>query len=172
VGDDCVRPGTERVVYTNAAPAAALPWNQRLERRAAASTSELDRPAACLNSRPKPRTVSTHEMEMFAHHGIAANFDAEQPCRLAQAIKNPIFAVAIVLPGERVRAAKEGPSDASGDAVINTDTVFNDDLVPGVWRHRCAYPINAKGLTPAPVRPSCNSRPLTGLDPDKTVNRI
>ena len=40
-------------------PAAALPWNQHLERRAAASTSELDRPAACLNSRPKPRTVST-----------------------------------------------------------------------------------------------------------------
>jgi site-specific DNA recombinase len=39
--------------------AAALPWNQRLEHRAAPSTSELDRPAACLNSRPKPRTVST-----------------------------------------------------------------------------------------------------------------
>jgi hypothetical protein len=39
--------------------AASLPWNERLEQRAAASTSKLDRPAACLNSRPKPRTVST-----------------------------------------------------------------------------------------------------------------
>jgi len=48
--DDCVRLGTELVVYTKAAPAAALRWNQRLEHRAAASTSEIDRPAACLNS--------------------------------------------------------------------------------------------------------------------------
>jgi hypothetical protein len=47
------------MAYTKAVRAAALPWNQRRERRAAASTSELDRPAACLNSRPKPRTVST-----------------------------------------------------------------------------------------------------------------
>ena len=47
------------MAYTKAARAAALPWNQRRERRAAASTSELDRPAACLNSRPKPRAVST-----------------------------------------------------------------------------------------------------------------
>jgi hypothetical protein len=36
-----------------------LPWNQRRERHAAGSTSELNRPAACLNIRPMPRTVST-----------------------------------------------------------------------------------------------------------------
>jgi hypothetical protein len=42
------------VGYTKAVRAAALPWNQRRERRAAASTSELDHPVACLNSRPKP----------------------------------------------------------------------------------------------------------------------
>ncbi len=47
------------VAYRKAIRAASLPWNQRLEQRAAASTSTLDRPAACLNSRPKPRTVST-----------------------------------------------------------------------------------------------------------------
>ncbi len=51
--------GVEPVAYTIAVRAAVLPWNQRRERRAPASTSELDRPAACLNSRPKPRTVST-----------------------------------------------------------------------------------------------------------------
>jgi hypothetical protein len=33
--------------------------NRRLEERAAASISEVDRPAACLNMRPKPLTVST-----------------------------------------------------------------------------------------------------------------
>ena len=37
------------MAYTKAVRAAALPWNQRRERRAAASTSELDRPAACFN---------------------------------------------------------------------------------------------------------------------------
>jgi hypothetical protein len=47
------------VAYTKAVRAAALPWNQRRERRAAASTSELGRPAACLKSRPNSRTVST-----------------------------------------------------------------------------------------------------------------
>ena len=49
----------EPVAYRKAIRAASLPWNQRLEQRAAASTSKLDRPADCLNSRPKPRTVST-----------------------------------------------------------------------------------------------------------------
>ena len=49
----------EPVAYRKAIRAASLPWNQRLEQRAAASTSKLDLPAACLNSRPKPRTVST-----------------------------------------------------------------------------------------------------------------
>ena len=37
------------MAYTKAVWAAVLPWNQRRERRAAASTSELGRPAACLN---------------------------------------------------------------------------------------------------------------------------
>jgi len=76
-------------------------------------------------------------MEMVAHHGIATNLNGDEPCQLAQAIENPLFAVALVLPGVRVRAAEECPTDASGDAVINADPIFNDDLVPGVCRHRC-----------------------------------
>jgi hypothetical protein len=47
------------VAYANAVRAAALPWNHRRERRAAPSTKDLDRPAACLNSRPKPCTIIT-----------------------------------------------------------------------------------------------------------------
>jgi len=74
---------------------------------------------------------------MVAHHGIATDLDGEQPCSITQAIENPLFAVTIVLPGVRVDAAEEGPTDASGDAVINADRVFNDDLAPGVCRHRC-----------------------------------
>ena len=42
----------EPVAYRKAIRAASLPWNQHLEQRAAASTSKLDLPAACLNSRP------------------------------------------------------------------------------------------------------------------------
>jgi len=76
-------------------------------------------------------------MEMVAHYGIATNLDGEEPCQLAQAIEYPLFAVTIVPPGVRVRAAEEGPTDASGDAVINADLIFNDDLASGVCRHRC-----------------------------------
>jgi hypothetical protein len=39
--------GVEPVGYTEADRAAAFPWNQRRERRAAASTSELDREEPC-----------------------------------------------------------------------------------------------------------------------------
>ena len=49
----------EQVAYRKAIRAAFLPWNQRLEERAAASTSKLGLSAACLDSRPKPCTVST-----------------------------------------------------------------------------------------------------------------
>ena len=49
----------EQVAYRKAIRAAFLPWNQRLEQRAAASTSKLGLSAACLDSRPKPCTVST-----------------------------------------------------------------------------------------------------------------
>ena len=53
-----LRLGVEPVAYTKAVRAAVLPWNRR-EQRTAASTSEFDRLATCLNSRPKPRTLST-----------------------------------------------------------------------------------------------------------------
>jgi hypothetical protein len=57
VGGVCFRLSVEPVAYTKADRAAVLPWNQRREQRSAASTSELGRPAACLNSRPKARTA-------------------------------------------------------------------------------------------------------------------
>jgi hypothetical protein len=41
-----------------------------------------------------------------------------------------------VLPGVRVDATEERPTDASGDAVINADRIFNDDLASGVGRHQ------------------------------------
>jgi len=41
-----------------------------------------------------------------------------------------------VLSGVGVHATEKGPSDASGDAVINADLIFNDDLAPGVCRHQ------------------------------------
>jgi hypothetical protein len=47
------------VANTRGSSSRRLALEQRREQRVAASTSELDRPAACLNSRPNPRTVST-----------------------------------------------------------------------------------------------------------------
>jgi hypothetical protein len=44
--------------------------------------------------------------------------------------------VAKVLPGVGVDATEEGPSDAAGNAVINADLVFKDDLAPGVGGHQ------------------------------------
>jgi len=80
-------------------------------------------------------------MEMVAHHRITANLDAEAPGELAQPIENPPFAVTVVVPRVRVHAAEEGSSDASCYAVINTDLVFADDLVPGISRHRWETPL-------------------------------
>jgi len=67
---------------------------------------------------------------------LVANLDGEEPRQFAQPIENPPFAVAGVVPCARVHPAEERPSDASGDAVINSDLVFADDLAPGVSRHR------------------------------------
>ncbi len=45
------------------------------------------------------------------------------------------LAVTVVLPRIRIHATEGGPTDASGDAVINADPVFNDELAPGVRGH-------------------------------------
>ena len=42
----------------------------------------------------------------------------------------------IVPPGVLIEATEEGPPDASGNAVIDADLVFNDDLAPGACGHR------------------------------------
>ncbi len=77
------------MAYRKAIRAASLPRNQGLEQRAAASsTSKLDLAAACLNSRLKPRTVSTQldglrpgSFTIGARcSGIATNLDGEESC--------------------------------------------------------------------------------------------
>jgi hypothetical protein len=69
----------EPAAYRKAIQAGFLPWNQRLERRAAPSTCELDLPAACLNSRPKiPRTRGTADV---------ATQDDSAPARPERALK-------------------------------------------------------------------------------------
>jgi hypothetical protein len=40
------------------------------------------------------------------------------------------------LPGVGVDTTQEGPPDAAGNAVINADLVFNDDLAPGIGGHQ------------------------------------
>src|SRR5262249_8303256 len=99
------------------------------------------------NMRPKPTTVSTQfdrfspsrsnmGMQMVADHRIAADLDAEEPCQLAQPIKNSLFAVTVILPGTRVHTAEKSPADASGDAMVNADPFFVDNLAARAGRHR------------------------------------
>jgi hypothetical protein len=68
----------EPMAYRKAIRAASFPWNQRLEQRAAASTSKLHLPAACLNCRLKPRTVST-EMQGHAQRTVLTRRRSPSP---------------------------------------------------------------------------------------------
>jgi hypothetical protein len=82
------------------------------------------------------RSIAEREMKVIAHHGIATNFDGEERCQLTHPVENPIFAVTKVLPGVGVDATEEGPPDSAGNAVINADLVFNDDLTAGIGGHQ------------------------------------
>src|SRR5262249_58767881 len=79
--------------------------------------------------------TAEYQMQMVAHHRVAADLDAEEPCQLAQPIKNPVLAVTVILPGIRVHAAEKSPSDASGDAVVNADPFFVNDLAARAGGH-------------------------------------
>ncbi len=72
--------GVEPVAYTKAVRAAALPWNQRRERRDAASRSKLGRPAACLNMNHSlrwrcqvPHGKSSRDWRCFQFSGLTEN---------------------------------------------------------------------------------------------------
>ena len=117
------------------------------EQRAAASTSELGRPAACLKSRPKPRH-SFHPVRSIEPQPVHdwGQVIRNRPAlvRRVPAPSNPAAfeaagpessARAVLVIGI-VSTAEERPSDTSGDAVINADLIFNDDLAAGVRRHQ------------------------------------
>jgi hypothetical protein len=49
---------------------------------------------------------------------------------------NPLFSVLEALARDGIEAAEEGASHTSIEAVINTDFICRDDLVPGASGHR------------------------------------
>jgi hypothetical protein len=44
--------------------------------------------------------------------------------------------VVVVTPGIRVDSTEEGPTNASGDTVINTDLIVIDNIAAGIGRHQ------------------------------------
>ena len=90
------------------------------------------RRASGLHKGGSSRRLALEPAPRAARRGIDER--ARSPRRLLE--HEPLFTVAIVLPGVRVHAKEEGPTDASGDAVLNADHVFNDDLAPRVVRHQ------------------------------------
>src|ERR1017187_5587454 len=88
-GDVCLGLGVEPVAYTKAVRAAALPWNQRRERRAAASTSELDRPAACLNSETPETAWGTHGPDHVPNDSNGQKYETVSPCQVPHGKRSP-----------------------------------------------------------------------------------
>jgi hypothetical protein len=75
------------------------------------------------------------DVEVVAHHGIAADVDTEDSRELLEPQANPLLTVIVILSGKRIVAAEERPAYASNDAVIKADAVIGHDLVTRIGRH-------------------------------------
>ena len=64
---------------------------------------------------------------MIAHNDVAANIDCEDRCELLEPFANPVFAMFIVVTGDRIGTAEKRPADAPCDAVIDCDLVVSHD---------------------------------------------
>ena len=72
---------------------------------------------------------------MIAHNDVAANIDCEDRCELLEPFANPVFAMFIVVTGDRIGAAEKRPADAPCDAVIDSDLVVSHDNMACVGWH-------------------------------------
>ena len=81
------------------------------------------------------RAHPQNDVEMVAHHGIAADVDTEDSRELLKPQANPLLAVIVVLSGNRIVAAEERPPYASNDAVIKADAVIGHDFATRIGRH-------------------------------------
>ena len=75
------------------------------------------------------RPDARHDVQMVAHHGIAANLDATQGCELSQPLADPGLAMVEVPARREVYPTEERPSHAADDAVIDADLVVSHDFV-------------------------------------------
>jgi hypothetical protein len=60
-------------------------------------------------------------MEVIAHYGKAKDIDTELSGEEPHAVLNPLPAVFVILPGQRVFAAQERASHATIDAMVDAD---------------------------------------------------
>jgi hypothetical protein len=74
-------------------------------------------------------------MQMVAHFGVEADFDAEQGGELPLDVAEPVAAMVEVPPGRRIVAAQEGPPNAPAPAMIDANFPVADNFPPSRRRH-------------------------------------
>jgi hypothetical protein len=122
-------------------------------------------PALC-----KVGTHAQNNVEMVAHHGIAADVDTEDGRELLEPQANPFFAVIVVFSGDRILAAEERPPYASNDAVVEADAVIGHDLVAGEGRHEQELASRAVSDTAhTMIIVSVMDKSIKGMPPVKTL---
>ena len=74
-------------------------------------------------------------MKVIAHHRVTTDLDREDGRELAQPIADPVFAVIVVLAGDRIIPTQERSADAPVNAVVNADMVRVDNFPAGEGGH-------------------------------------
>jgi hypothetical protein len=72
----------------------------------------------------------------ITHHGVAADIDRENRCKLLETMANPLLPMFIVVASRGVNTAEKGPADAARDAMIHTDFAAGHDFETWVRGHR------------------------------------
>jgi hypothetical protein len=68
------------------------------------------------------------DVQMIAHHGVAANVDREYRCERFKPFANPNLAVVMIFACDRIDTAKKGPADTPRDTMIHPDLVADNNV--------------------------------------------
>jgi hypothetical protein len=74
-------------------------------------------------------------MKVVTHHGIAADIDREDRCKVLEAKANSLHSIAVVVASRGINAVKKCPTDTAREAMINSDFAAGDDLATWVRGH-------------------------------------
>ena len=81
------------------------------------------------------RAGSQDDVQVIAHHGIAADIDRENRCKQLESFADPLLAIVVVVLGEGIDTAEKRPAHAPRHAMIDTDLVGRHDVRACVGGH-------------------------------------